>query len=634
MSVEQLLREADPGPAGILDEGGKREIRRAALTAVCVPGYQVPFGSREMPVARGWGSGGLQVTLSVIGAEDTLKVIDQGDDAGVNAANLRRMIASSIGCADTADSREATVVQTRHRVPEERLRDDQVLVYQVPVPEPLRGVQRSVTECARMHAEADYSAIWVSLYEDLVRNGMITRTTGYPVLVGGRYVMATTPIPRWDVPRLHQSAQLNLFGAGREKRIYAVPPYTEVRPLVFDDVPFEVEHTQGAVCRRCGSTDTYLVPAGDRFACSDTEWCGRVRAGDADVAAHRNRAPLHLVPASGPRAAAGVVDNSGLEPGRADQNCQGGVAGFLWGCPPGREGDAQGGVGTPAGLGSGGAGLEWALRVDGLGKLYGPGGAAAVAGTGPDHDTAVSPSTGAVVAAWDVSFDVAPGEALGLIGESGSGKSTVLRCVIGDEPASAGSVRLAAVGQGRTDLLRLPGPDRRRLRVDTMAVVHQNAADGLDLRVSAGGNIAERLTAAGWRGYHAIRRRAAELLDRVEVPLSRMDDPVRTFSGGMRQRVQIAKALATEPPVLLLDEPTTGLDASVAAGVLDLLRGLLAERDIAAVVVSHDFAVIEALTERTCVLRLGRVVERGLTDQLFIDPHHPYTQRLVAAARR
>ena len=167
-----------------------------------------------------------------------------------------------------------------------------------------------------------------------------------------------------------------------------------------------------------------------------------------------------------------------------------------------------------------------------------------------------------------------------------------------------------------------------------MAVVHQNPADGLDLRISAGGNIAERLTAAGWRNYHDIRNRAAELLERAEVPLSRMDDPVGTFSGGMRQRVQIAKALATEPPVVLLDEPTTGLDASVAAGVLDLLRSLLAERNIAAVVVSHDFSVIEALTDRSIVMHLGRVIEAGLTDQLFHDPHQPYTQRLVAAARR
>ncbi|MBO0876991.1 MAG: ATP-binding cassette domain-containing protein, partial [Pseudonocardia sp.] len=278
--------------------------------------------------------------------------------------------------------------------------------------------------------------------------------------------------------------------------------------------------------------------------------------------------------------------------------------------------------------------LQWALRVRGIGKVHGLGEADAVVGTGPEHGTAISPATGAVVAAWDVSFDVAPGEALGVIGESGSGKSTVLACVVGDVAATEGEVRLATVDGGATDVLALPDADRRRLRVDSMAVVHQDPAAGLALGVSAGGNIAERLTAAGWRGFHAIRRRAAELLDRVEVPLARMDDPVRTFSGGMRQRVQIAKALATEPPVLLLDEPTTGLDASVAAGVLDLLRGLLAERDIAAVVVSHDFAVIEALTDRTVVMQLGRIVERGLTDQLFHDPHHPYTQRLVAAARR
>ncbi|HEY0575786.1 MAG TPA: alpha-D-ribose 1-methylphosphonate 5-phosphate C-P-lyase PhnJ [Pseudonocardia sp.] len=610
-TTTELLAElyTEAAPTGLLDEGAKREIRRAALTAVCVPGYQVPFGSREMPVARGWGSGGLQVTLAVIGAADTVKVIDQGDDAGVNATNLRRMIAGSTGCAESADTRDATVVQTRHRVPEEAMTAEHVLVYQVPVPEPLRGVQKSVAECGRMHAEADYSAMWVSLYEDLVRNGMITRTTGYPVLVAGRYVMATTPIPRWDVPRLHRSEQLNLFGAGREKRIYAVPPHTEVTPLAFDDVPFEVELAPGARCRLCGSDDVFLVEAGTRggYLCSDTEWCARVRAGDADLEGHRERAPLHLRPDPARRARATSPATATPRPQRVR--------------PP-RAADAP----------------EWALRVDGLGKVFGPlaGGdaGATVTGTGPEHATAVSPATGAIVAAWDVSFDVAPGEALGVIGESGSGKSTVLACIIGDEVATAGEVRLAEVDGGRTEVLALPASARRLLRVDTMAVVHQNPAVGLDLRVSAGGNIAGRLTAAGWRGYHDIRRRAAELLDRVEIPLSRMDDAVRAFSGGMRQRVQIAKALATDPPVVLLDEPTTGLDASVAAGVLDLLRGVLAERDMAAVVVSHDFSVIEALTDRTVVMQLGRVVEAGLTDQLFHDPHHPYTQRLVAAARR
>jgi alpha-D-ribose 1-methylphosphonate 5-phosphate C-P lyase len=512
------------------------------------------------------------------------------------------MIAATTGCGESADTREATVVQTRHRVPEEGLSAGDLLVYQVPVPEPLRKVEKSVAVCGRMHAEGDYAAMWVSLYEDIVRNGMITRTTGYPVLVAGRYVMATTPIPRWDVPRLHRSEQVNLFGAGREKRIYAVPPHTDVVPLTFDDVPFEVEYTHGAVCKFCGSDDVFLVEAGTSggFACSDTEWCARVRAGDADRDAHRRRAPLQLLPHPARRAAATAATHRRPIPRR------------------------QVSSDSP----------EWMLRVDGIGKVHGVGGSYAVEGTGPEHGTAVSPATRAIVAAWDVSFDVAPGEALGVIGESGSGKSTVLSCIIGDERATAGSVRLATVDGGRTDLLALSDAERRRLRVDGMAVVHQNAADGLDLRVSAGGNIAERLTAAGWRSYHDIRNRAAELLERVEVPLSRMDDPVATFSGGMRQRVQIAKALATEPPVVLLDEPTTGLDASVAAGVLDLLRSLLAESNVAAVVVSHDFSVIEALTDRTIVMHLGRVIERGLTDQLFHDPHQPYTQRLVAAARR
>ncbi|TCP53610.1 alpha-D-ribose 1-methylphosphonate 5-phosphate C-P lyase [Tamaricihabitans halophyticus] len=603
-AIRALLADVDEARGvrqEILDEGAKREVRRAVLSAVCVPGYQVPFGSREMPVARGWGSGGLQVTLGVIGPADTVKVIDQGDDAGVNATNLRRMIGGTTDCAETTDTRDATVIQSRHRIPEEALGERHIMVYQVPVPEPLRGVEKSVVECGRMHAEADYSKMWVSLYEDIVRNGLITASSGYPVEVDGRYVMATSPVPRWDVPRLHQAEHLNLYGAGREKRIYAIPPHTDVHPLTFADVPFEVEYAPDSYCKLCGSDDVFLVEGGPNggYVCSDTEWCTRVREGDADIVAHRKRAPLGQLPDPRRRLVGTEVEEE-------------------------VHGTVERTADTP----------EWALRVSEVGKVHGSGGAAAVPGTGPESGSAVSPSTGAIVAAWDVDFDVAPGEALGLIGESGSGKSTVLSCVVGDVPATSGTVRLGAVDAGRTDVLALPDEQRRKLRIDSMAVVYQDPAAGLNLDITAGGNIAERLTAAGWRGYHRIRRRAAELLDRVEVPLSRMDDPVRTFSGGMRQRVQIAKALATEPAVLLLDEPTTGLDASVAAGVIDLLRGLLAERDIAAVVVSHDFAVIEALTDRTLVMQLGRVVERGLTDQLFHDPHHPYTQRLVAAARR
>jgi alpha-D-ribose 1-methylphosphonate 5-phosphate C-P lyase len=251
-----------------------------------VPGYQVPFASRDMPVARGWGSGGLQITLGIVGPDDVVKVIDQGDDAGVNAANLRRLIQRTTGVTTTLDRREATIVQSRHRIPEEGMPDGQVLVLQVPVPEALRGIERRQSELRRMHAEADYSRMWVALYEDYVRHGAITKSTGYPVLVNGRYVMQTSPIPRWDVPRLHHHEGLALFGAGREKRIYAVPPFTDVVPLTFEDIPFEVERIPGAVCARCGSTESYLseIPQQDapsRWVCSDTDWCDRRTEGQS-----------------------------------------------------------------------------------------------------------------------------------------------------------------------------------------------------------------------------------------------------------------------------------------------------------------------------------------------------------------
>ena len=273
--------------SGIFDELSKREVRRAVLTAVAVPGYQVPFGSREMPVARGWGSGGLQVTMALVGADDRLKVIDQGEDDGVNAANLRRLVVGNVGCAQETDTRAATLIQSRHRIPETPLRADQILVLQVPVPEPMRFVEGDIGEQRRMHAEADYARAWVALYEDVVRNGVITRAAGYPSLVNGRYVISPSPIPRFDVPKLDRSEHLTLLGAGREKRIYAVPPHTTVEPLTFEDVPFEVEHTPGAVCRHCGTSEAYLVevPAVDgsvTWVCSDTDFCSRNRTeGDA-----------------------------------------------------------------------------------------------------------------------------------------------------------------------------------------------------------------------------------------------------------------------------------------------------------------------------------------------------------------
>jgi phosphonate C-P lyase system protein PhnK len=252
---------------------------------------------------------------------------------------------------------------------------------------------------------------------------------------------------------------------------------------------------------------------------------------------------------------------------------------------------------------------DWALRVTGLSKQF-----------------------GRVTGCEDVGFEAAPGEALGIIGESGSGKTTVLRCVAGDVEPGTGTALLRR-GPDVLNLFALDGPERRALRVSTIAIVYQDPAQGLNPGISAGGNIAESLIAAGWRNFGRIRARASELLARVDVPLDRMDDLVGTFSGGMRQRVQLAKAVANNPALLLLDEPTTGLDAAIAAGVLDLIRDLLEETGVTALVVSHDMTVISMLSSRAVVLRGGRMVEAGLTDQLLEDPQDAYSQQLVAAAR-
>lgn len=271
-----------------IDDMAKREIRRALLKGVAIPGHQVPFGSREMPIARGWGTGGLQITLALLGRGDVVKVIDQGDDAGVNSSNLRRLVNQMTGLDTTAETTEATVIQTRHRIPEERMTERQVLVLQVPNPEPLRAVERSVAQAALMHAEQDYARMWLALYEDVVRRGEISRGAGYPVMVNHRYVMTPSPIPRWDVPKLHQADTLYLFGAGREKRVYAVPPHTDVIPLAFEDYPFDTEHFDGQQCAMCGSTTSYMEasPADDgtmRYRCSDTAYCERVRRGEEVV---------------------------------------------------------------------------------------------------------------------------------------------------------------------------------------------------------------------------------------------------------------------------------------------------------------------------------------------------------------
>lgn len=261
------------------DEASKREIRRAIIKGVCIPGYQVPFASREMPIGRGWGTGGLQLTLSLIGRSDTLKVIDQGSDESVNAVNIKKLISDTTDVAITEATEEATLIQSRHRIPETPLREDQILVLQVPTPEPLRSFEPSEAVTKRLHAEGNYTGAWLELFDQIVRFGMTTTGADHPVLVNQRYVMAPSPIPRFDNKKLDQADHLTLFGAGREKKIYAVPPYTEVQPLDFEDFPFIVEYFTGKRCALCGATGVYLDELVDEhtgetyYQCNDTAYC-------------------------------------------------------------------------------------------------------------------------------------------------------------------------------------------------------------------------------------------------------------------------------------------------------------------------------------------------------------------------
>lgn len=266
-----------------LDEGTKRMIRRAILKAIAIPGYQVPFASREMPMPYGWGTGGVQVTASILGPTDVLKVIDQGSDDTTNAVSIRKFFETTAGVATTTRTAEATVIQTRHRIPERKLAANQTLVYQVPIPEPLRFLEPRETETRKLHALAEYGLMHVKLYEDIARHGHIATTYAYPVEVAGRYVMDPSPTPKFDNPKMDRSATLQLFGAGREKRIYAIPPHTKVRSLDFDDHPFRVQ-AWDRPCALCGAEGVYLdeVLLDDRggrmFVCSDTDFCADRRS--------------------------------------------------------------------------------------------------------------------------------------------------------------------------------------------------------------------------------------------------------------------------------------------------------------------------------------------------------------------
>ncbi|NIC06965.1 alpha-D-ribose 1-methylphosphonate 5-phosphate C-P-lyase PhnJ [Billgrantia bachuensis] len=261
-----------------LDEQTKRMIRRALLKAVAIPGYQVPFGGREMPMPYGWGTGGMQLTASILGVDDVLKVIDQGADDTTNAVSIRAFFERVAGVETTTVTPAASVIQTRHRIPETPLEPGQILVFQVPIPEPLRFIEPSEQETRLMHALEEYGVMHVKLYEDIARHGHIATTYAYPVKVDGRYVMDPSPIPKFDNPKLDMSPALLLFGAGREKRLYAIPPYTHVESLDFEDHPFEIQRWDER-CALCASDRSFLDEvitddAGGRmFVCSDTDYC-------------------------------------------------------------------------------------------------------------------------------------------------------------------------------------------------------------------------------------------------------------------------------------------------------------------------------------------------------------------------
>jgi len=245
--------------------------------------------------------------------------------------------------------------------------------------------------------------------------------------------------------------------------------------------------------------------------------------------------------------------------------------------------------------------------------------------------TKVTRCFGKRVGCRNVSFDLWPGEVLGVVGESGAGKTTLLHCLSGHWMPSSGTVSYGDGKNGLTDIYEMAEPRRRYLMRTEWGFVHQNPKEGLRLRVSAGANVGERLMACGLRHYGEIRKDVLNWFHRVEIDQDRVDDLPSTFSGGMLQRLQIARNLISKPHLTFMDEPTGGLDVSVQARLLDLLKGLVSELDLSVVIVTHDLAVVRLIAHRLLVMQQGEVVEAGLTDQVLDDPQHPYTQLLVSS---
>ncbi len=268
------------------------------------------------------------------------------------------------------------------------------------------------------------------------------------------------------------------------------------------------------------------------------------------------------------------------------------------------------------------------LEAEDVRAVYGDGCVRCLETTGDRAGTNQCSRCGSIVACAEIDVSVQRGEVLGVVGESGSGKSSLaeLLALERGEATVGGDVRYAGHDG---NLLEVDYQTRQALRTGEIALVHQHIRDGLSLEFTGGGNVAEKLLAAGWRSFEDVRARVSELFEATEIPIERMDDPTSTYSGGMQRRVQIARALAVEPELVVLDEPTTGLDVSVQARVLDTFRRIQREHGVAAIVVSHDLGVVRLLADRTVVMRHGRIVEAGLTDRVMEDPHHEYTQTLI-----